>query len=371
MFFTVLKEERETRARTGVLETRRGTIDTPVFMPVGTVGAVKALTEKDLKEMGAEIILGNTYHLFLRPGLPVIEKFGSLHRFIGWDRPILTDSGGFQIYSLQGQCRVGDEGVSFKSHIDGSSFFLRPEDVVDIQGVYDSDIQMVLDYFASYPAPREMDRKALDLTHHWAERARNRFLEKPSGNSQFAIVQGGLYEDLRAESVAILGNLDFEGYAVGGLSVGEKREEFERLVAYTVPRLPGEKPHYLMGSGTPEEILFAVAQGIDMFDCVLPTRNGRNGQLFTSRGKLNIKNQRYRFDQAPIDGECACYTCKNYSRAYLRHLYLTGEINAAILLSRHNIHFYLDFMSKIRYAIHYASFKKFQADFLEKYQQGV
>jgi queuine tRNA-ribosyltransferase len=371
MFFKLIHKDEHTQARLGLIETKRGNIETPIFMPVGTAGAVKALTPASLEEVGAQIILGNTYHLFLRPGLEVIKMFGSLHAFSGWNKPILTDSGGFQIFSIKGNSKVTEEGVRFKSHLDGSMFFLTPEDVVDIQNVYDSDIQMVLDNFAGHPASREEDERALKITHLWARRARDRFLETNTANSQFAIVQGGLHTDLREKSLEALSEMDFEGYAVGGLSVGESGQDFERIVRFTVPKMPAEKPRYLMGSGTPEEILLAVESGIDMFDCVMPTRNARNGSLFTSRGKLAIKNERYKFDTAPPDPDCRCYTCRNFSRAYLRHLYISREINASILNSIHNIHFYLDFMSKIRYSIKLSKFDGFKKKFLLNYKEGV
>ena len=371
MFFTVLNQDKQTQARCGLIKTRRGNIETPIFMPVGTAGAVKALIPAQLNEMGAQIILGNTYHLYLRPGLEVIEKFHSLHAFISWNKPILTDSGGFQIFSIKENFSVSEEGVQFKSHLDGSTFFLTPEQVVDIQNIYDSDIQMVLDYFAGYPATREEDEHALAITHRWARRARQRFLETGSPNFQFAIIQGGLHTDLRRQSLDKLSNINFDGYAVGGLSVGESNEEFERIIGFLSPHMPQDKPRYLMGSGTPMEILFAVEHGIDMFDCVLPTRNARNGCLFTSRGKLSIKNERFKFDQSPPDPECQCYTCGNFSRAYLRHLYISKEINASILNSIHNIHFYLDFMSKIRYSINLEKFTEFRKNFQQRYQEGV
>jgi len=373
MFFKVLHQDpgNENNARVGQITTKRGTIDTPIFMPVGTAGAVKALTPDRLDTIGAQIILGNTYHLFLRPGLDVLRPFGSLHRFINWPKPILTDSGGFQIFSIKGNTRVTEEHVTFKSHLDGTTFSLSPEDVVDIQNVYDSDIQMVLDNFAGHPSTPEQDRKALDITSLWANRARERFLETNNNNAQFAIIQGGLQEDLRQESLEKLTEIGFEGYAVGGLSVGESGEDFERIVKYIVPRMPADKPHYLMGSGTPEEILLAVEQGIDMFDCVMPTRNARNGCLFTSKGKIAIKNERYKSDPEPLDSACNCYTCKNFSRAYLRHLYISREINSSILNSIHNIHFYLDFMSKIRYSIQLKRFTEYKSNFLKEYKKGV
>lgn len=371
MFFEVTHTDPGNHARAGVLTTRRGLVETPIFMPVGTAGAVKGLTPDRLEEIGAQIILGNTYHLFLRPGMKVIDRFGSLHKFSGWNKPILTDSGGFQIFSLKGNTRVKDNGVEFKSHIDGSTFFFTPEDVVDIQCTLDSDIQMVLDNFAGHPASREQDLQALKVTHAWAERARESFIKTSSGNAQFAIIQGGLHTDLREESMAALVKLEFEGYAVGGLSVGESSEEFTRIVRFLAPRMPAEKPRYLMGSGTPEEILLAVEHGIDMFDCVMPTRNARNGCLFTSTGKLTIKNERFKSDPLPPDPNCGCYTCRNFSRAYLRHLYISREINASILNSLHNIHFYLDFMSKIRYAIKLTRLNEFKENFLSRYKEGV
>ena len=308
------------------------------------------------------MILANTYHLFLRPGTGVIGKFGSLHRFMGWGKPILTDSGGFQIFSLRGNARVGEDGVRFKSHLDGSLFALSPEDVVDIQ--------MALDHFAPHPATRGQDEKALRLTSAWAARARARFSRTNRVNSQFAIVQGGLHEDLRQRSLHELASMDFEGYAVGGLSVGETPAEFQRVLRALAPELPGDKPRYLMGSGTPEDILFAVENGMDMFDCVLPSRNARNGTLFVSRGKVRIKNEKYKADPRPLDEACGCYTCRNFSRAYLRHLFISREILSAILNTIHNIHFYLDFMAKIRYAILSRRFAEFNESFLALYQKG-
>jgi len=343
MRFEIIHKDGQTNARTGRIITHRGEIETPIFMPVGTAGAVKALTPATLEDIGTQIILGNTYHLFLRPGMEVIKTFGSLHRFISWEKPILTDSGGFQIFSIQGKTKVGQEGVKFKSHIDGTDFFLTPEDVVDIQCNLDSDIQMVLDNFAGYPAERKQDEFALEITHLWAQRAREHFLRSSSRHAQFAIIQGGLHTDLREKSLETLSRMDFEGYAVGGLSVGEKDEDFERIVCHIVPRMVENKPRYLMGSGTPREILLAVEQGIDMFDCVMPTRNARNGCLFTNFGKIAIKNECYKFDTQPLDSQCTCYTCRHFSRAYLRHLYISREINASILNSIHNIHFYYQF----------------------------
>ncbi|MBN2346400.1 MAG: tRNA guanosine(34) transglycosylase Tgt [Candidatus Aminicenantes bacterium] len=368
MFFQITARDPHGRARAGKVDTRHGAFATPAFMPVGTAGAVKALTPQQLEEAGAEIILANTYHLFLRPGTDLMGRFGSLHRFMGWNRPILTDSGGFQIYSLQGNSRVGEEGVRFKSHLDGSLFALTPEDAVEIQNVLDSDIQMVLDHFAPHPASRLQDERAMGLTGRWAARARERFLATGRAGAQFAIVQGGLHEDLRQRSLRQLEAMDFEGYAVGGLSVGESPADFRRVLTALAPDLPDAKPRYLMGSGTPEDILFAVGSGMDMFDCVLPSRNARNGTLFTSRGKVRIKNEKYKGDELPLDAHCRCYTCRHFSRAYLRHLFVSREILASVLNTIHNIHFYLDFMAKIRYAIHSHKFIEWKEDFLSLYK---
>ena len=368
MFFTQTGCDARCAARSGRIKTKRGVIDTPIFMPVGTAGTVKALTPRQLDEAGAQIILANTYHLFLRPGTDVIRPFASLHRFMAWDKPILTDSGGFQIFSLRANARVGEEGVHFKSHLDGSAFFLSPEAVVDVQNTLDSDIQMVLDHFAPYPAVRAQDENALRLTSRWAARAREHFLKTNRGNFQFGIIQGGLHNDLRQRSLRELAAMDFDGYAIGGLSVGEKLEEFKQILRPLAPCLPAGKPRYLMGSGTPEDILFAVENGMDMFDCVLPSRNARNGTLFTSRGRLRIKNEQHKFSDQPLDGACACYTCRHFSRAYLRHLFMSREILASILNTIHNIHFYLDFMTKIRYAIQSHKFIEFKEDFLALYK---
>jgi len=370
-FFKVLTESPKGKFyRAGKIRTKMGNIETPIFMPVGTAGSVKSVLPDRLNDIGASIILGNTYHLFLRPGLDIIKKAGSLHDFISWRKPILTDSGGFQIFSLGNNAKVSDKGVEFKSHIDGSKFFMTPESVVDIQNIFDSDIQMVLDNFASFPSTDEENIKSMKLTSEWALRARNRFIETNKHNAQFGIVQGGLNTELREESLGKLKEIGFEGYAVGGLSVGESREEFERMVSFIVPKMEVKKPRYLMGSGTPEEILFAVEHGIDMFDCVMPTRNARNGTLFTWSGKLSIKNSMYKEDMSPLDKDCDCYTCRNFSRAYLRHLFISKEINSAVLNSIHNLHFYLDFMEQIRYSIKLGMFEEFKNNFLKKFNKG-
>ena len=372
MFFRAQKTDRDSQARTGLIETRHGKVKTPVFMPVATAGTVKALIPELLVQSGAQIILGNTYHLFLRPGIEVIKQFKSLHEFISWKGPILTDSGGFQIFSIREKARVNPEGVTFKSHIDGSSLFLSPEKVVDIQNMLGSDIQMVLDVFNPQPSSFERDSQALDITHDWARRARQHFLQTAdSTRAQFGIIQGGLSEELRNKSLDILSEIKFEGYGIGGLNVGETRAEWLRVLSFLLPRMPQEIPRYLMGSGTPGDILEAVELGVDMFDCVLPSRNARNGTIFTSRGKLVIKNERYKHDTRALDPDCSCHTCKNFSRAYLRHLFLSKEITSAILNTIHNLTFYLDFMFKIRYAIEHSEFRIFKEKFLSLYQQGV
>ncbi|MCK4836587.1 MAG: tRNA guanosine(34) transglycosylase Tgt [Candidatus Aminicenantes bacterium] len=371
MFFKILNTDGESSARTGLIKTQHGVIKTPVFMPVATTGTVKALIPELLLNSGAQIILGNTYHLFLRPGLKVIQQFKSLHHFMSWRRPILTDSGGFQIFSIRENAKVILEGVTFKSHIDGQKLFLSPEKVVDIQNILGSDIQMVLDFFNPHPSTRAKDKKALTITHNWAKRARQHFLKTNQSNAQFAIIQGGLFEGLRKSSLETLTTMDFEGYGIGGLSVGETQSEFLKILSFLLPMMPEEKPRYLMGSGTPEDIILAVEKGVDMFDCVLPSRNARNGTLFTSRGKLVIKNERYKYDIRPPDPDCLCHTCKNFSRAYLRHLYLSKEISSAILNTIHNLTFYLDFMFKIRYAINQFNFRIFKEKFLSLYKKGV
>ncbi len=366
-FFTVQQQDPGAAARCGRIETANGPIETPIFMPVGTAGTVKALTPAQLTDAGAQIILGNTYHLLLRPGPDIVARFGSLRKFMGWPGPILTDSGGFQIFSLRSNVRLSQEGVTFRSHLDGSPVFLSPERAVEVQNALDSDIQMVLDHFAGQPASREDDLRALTLTTHWASRARRHFLASGSENAQFGIVQGGLHSDLRARAIDDLIRIGFEGYAIGGLSVGESRSEFERILTDLLPRMPAASPRYLMGSGTPEEILTAVGCGVDMFDCVLPSRNARNGTLFTTRGKVRIKNECHKADESPLDPDCHCYTCRFFSRAYLRHLFMAREILSPILNTIHNVSFYLAFMGKIRYAIRSGGFHQYKQDFLSQY----
>ena len=360
-------------ARRGEFHTPHGVVQTPAFMPVGTQGTVKAALHRDVRESGAEIILGNTYHLFLRPGDELIARRGGLHRFIGWTGPILTDSGGFQIFSLAERRVIREEGAEFQSHLDGSRHVLTPERAVDIQARLGSDIAMVLDECLSYPASRDDAAASMQRSVRWARRCRDRFSELPagadvrvsnSGQAQFGIVQGGVFQDLRNESADETTAIGFEGYAIGGLSVGEPVEMMYAVTEQTASRLPVDRPRYLMGAGTPEDLVESVARGIDMFDCVMPTRNARNGQLFTSAGRINIKNARYAEDDRPLDPACGCYACQHHSRAYLRHLYLAGEMTAGALNTLHNLTFYLDTMRRIRDAIAFRTFDTFRQGFL-------
>jgi queuine tRNA-ribosyltransferase len=359
-------------ARLGRIETPHGGFDTPAFMPVGTQGSVKTLLQRDVESIGAGIILGNTYHLMLRPGDALIARLGGLHRFIGWSRPMLTDSGGFQVFSLAERRRVIEEGAEFRSHLDGSLHMLTPERAVDIQARLGSDIAMVLDECLAYPATHDGAAASMARSARWARRCRERFLGMPGGDgpvtnpgqAQFGIVQGGLFPDLRKESVDLTREIGFEGYAIGGLSVGEPIDEMYGTVELTATRLPAHQPRYLMGAGTPEDLVECVARGIDMFDCVMPTRNARNGQLFTSEGRINIRNARYTDDTAPPDPRCSCYTCTHHSRAYLRHLYMAGEAVARTLNTLHNLTFYLDTMQRIRDAIALRTFETFRQEFL-------
>jgi queuine tRNA-ribosyltransferase len=360
---------RDGRARRGVLTTPHGAVETPVFMPVGTQGTVKAVMPRDLEEAGASMVLGNTYHLHLRPGDELIERRGGLHRFMGWPHAILTDSGGYQVFSLADRRTITDRGVAFRSHLDGASHELTPEIAVDIQRRLGSDIAMVLDECPALPAPESTLRASVELTARWAVRSRAHFLTEReggvainSGQAQFGIVQGGTSPELRAHSAELTMALGFEGYAIGGLSVGESPDEMYKTVEITAPLLPEDRPRYLMGVGTPVDLVEAVASGIDMFDCVLPTRNARNGQLLTRDGPLNIKNARFAEDDAPVAEGCGCYTCRHFSRAYLRHLFLAGEMLSATLNTVHNVFFYLDTMRGIRDAIAFGTFEKFRQD---------
>jgi queuine tRNA-ribosyltransferase len=347
-------------ARAGLLTTPHGEIETPVFMPVGTAAAVKAVTQRDLLDIDARIVLANTYHLMLRPGDALIASLGGLHGFTGWDRPFLTDSGGYQVFSLAGLRRLEEEGVTFQSHIDGSSHLLSPERSIEVQMNLGADIIMAFDECPPSTAPREAVLAASDRTTRWAQRSRD--THRRNDQWLFAIIQGGVLRDVREKSAAELVAMDFSGYAIGGLAVGEEKPEREAILDHVEPFLPRGKPRYLMGVGTPEDIVEAVARGIDMFDCVLPTRNGRNGQLFTRRGRLSIRNARYRDDPRPVDPDCSCYTCRTASRAYLRHLHMAGEISAAALLTIHNLAHYLDTLRRMRQSILLGRFEEFRTE---------
>jgi queuine tRNA-ribosyltransferase len=338
-------------ARRGTLTLAHGIVETPVFMPVGTYGTVKAMAPNELVDVGAQIVLGNTFHLWLRPGLDVIRAHGGLHRFMGWDKPILTDSGGFQVFSLGELRKITEDGVKFQSPINGDRLFMRPEDSMQIQRVLNSDIVMIFDECTPYPASESEAADSMRLSLRWAQRSRDEHDRLENANALFGIVQGGMYEDLRDESLATLTGIGFDGFAIGGLSVGEPKEEFERILAHTAPRLPAAKPRYLMGVGTPEDIVYAVGQGIDMFDCVMPTRNARNGHLFTRFGDVRIKNACYKQDTRPLDETCGCYCCRNFSRAYLHHLHRIGEILGARLNTIHNLFYYQTLMAELRTAI--------------------
>jgi queuine tRNA-ribosyltransferase len=343
-------------ARTGLLETAHGTVETPAFMPVASQGTVKGLTHAQVESLGAGIVLVNSYHLFLRPGVDTVEAMGGLHKFISWPRPILTDSGGFQIYSLSPLVRVSDEGVRFSSHLDGTKIFLRPEDVVDIQLRLGTDVLMCLDHFPPYPYSEETVAESVRLTGLWARRSKARFSERETRQQLWGISQGGVYPGLRTRSIEGLLELDFSGYAFGGLGIGEPKTRLFETLELGHGLLPRDRPRYLMGMGYVEDIVEAVARGVDLFDCVLPTRNARNGTLFTSLGRVAIKNVKYARDARPLDEACSCYTCRNFSRAYLRHLYKRNEITSAVLNTIHNLHFYLDIFRKIRHSIQSNSF---------------
>ncbi len=367
-------------ARLGQLHTSRGVINTPAFMPVGTIATVKAMSSDEMNELGAEILLSNTYHLYLRPGHETIRELGGLHKFMNWGKPILTDSGGFQVFSLSPLRKITDEGVEFRSHLDGSTHFLTPELVMEIQSALGSDIAMAFDECTPYPATHEYALKSLQLTTKWARRcleARNNLTSpvgaglcacpgQPQGiaptQNLFGIVQGGIYADLRKQSAEELIEMNFDGYAIGGLSVGEPKNLMYEMINYTTPILPHDKPHYLMGIGDLLDVLEAVSAGIDMFDCVMPTRNARNGTLFTSMGRISIKREEFKKDPNPLDSNCGCYTCKNYSRAYLRHLFMNREILSMRLNTIHNLYFYLDFFRKMREAIGNSEFRRFRKE---------
>jgi queuine tRNA-ribosyltransferase len=377
--FTVVAKDENTKARAGILHTPHGNVETPIFMPVGTAGAVKAMTQAQLEEVGAQIILANTYHLCMRPGHERVQEFGGLHRFMSWPHPILTDSGGFQVMSLKGLGKVTDDGVWFRSHLDGSPYFFSPESVMEFQLSLGADIIMPLDECVDYPASHETLKRSVRLTGRWAERSKKFFVANAAkfrssafeetgkaelGPSLFGIVQGGTDASLRRESALEIGEIGFDGYAIGGLSVGEPKDDLYGVTEQMAGLLPEDQPRYLMGVGTPEDLVRCVALGVDMFDCVMPTRNARNGCVFTSEGRLVIKSARYAQDPGPLDAECGCLVCRRYSRAYIRHLFAVGEISASMLATYHNVWFYLDMMKRVRQAIGFGGFGKFLTGFL-------
>tara|TARA_B100001123_G_scaffold320738_1_gene359692 strand:- start:9592 stop:10755 length:1164 start_codon:yes stop_codon:yes gene_type:complete len=379
--FSFKVTHRDSHARVGELATSHGLIHTPAFAPVGTRGAVKGITHRDLLGLDTELILANTYHLHLRPGAPLVARAGGLHRFIGWNKPILTDSGGYQVFSLGARRKIDEDGVAFRSHLDGSLWRLTPENVAEIQACLGSDIAMVFDECTNYPVSEEEAELSMQRTLRWARRGRDHFLsisDSPDriegeatnpGQAQFGIVQGSVYERLREQSVRQTVAIGFEGFAIGGLSVGEPADVMYRVVASTAAALPDDRVRYLMGTGMPDDLVECVARGIDLFDCVLPTRNGRNGQLLTRDGPLSIKQARFAEDHRPPDSSCDCYTCQHYSRAYLRYLYMSGEMTASTLNTLHNIHFYLDTMRRIREAIASGTFERFRQCFHETFSR--
>lgn len=378
---------REGEARAGIITTRRGVIETPVFMPVGTAGTVKGIRFEELEspELDARIILGNTYHLWLRPGIETIKACGGLHKFIGWQRAMLTDSGGFQVWSLGALRKITEEGTEFRSHIDGAKCFLSPEISMEVQTALGAEIAMAFDECAPGEATAEEARRSMELTLRWAKRSKGAFEKLQAGSLRpagrmpalpgrqalFGIVQGASHLDLRRESLERTIEIGFDGYALGGLSVGEEKPVMLEVIEAVAPRMPDDKPRYLMGVGTPGDLIEAVARGMDMFDCVLPTRNGRNGQAFTSRGRLNIKNARYINDQSPLDEACGCSVCHRHSRAFIRHLYQSGEMLASILLTHHNLAFFLDTMRRVRQAIRSGQFAKFRQEYTEQLSSGL
>ena len=366
--FELERECPSTGARAGTFYTPHGAIRTPVFMPVGTQATVKAMAPFELEWMGAEIILGNTYHLALRPGADLVAEAGGLHSFMGWKRPILTDSGGFQVFSLGELRKISEEGVSFRSHLDGSKWFFSPEEAVRIQELLGADILMAFDECVSWPVTEEYSREAMHRTLRWAERCKAAHTREDQ--ALFGIVQGAFFPEQRAFCAGALRDMDFPGYGIGGLSVGEPHEVMYRMLDVTLPELPKNKPRYLMGVGWPANLVEGVARGVDMFDCVLPTRNGRNGSLLTSRGRMNIKRAEYARDFSPVDPNCDCYVCTHYSRAYLRHLYRAGEILAARLCSWHNLHFLISLMNRARQAILEGRFPEFRREFWSAFEEG-
>jgi queuine tRNA-ribosyltransferase len=366
--FTLEKTSEKSKARTGRIVTPHGVIETPIFMPVGTVGSVKGIAPRELDEMGAEIILGNTYHLHLRPGEDIVAHFGGLAKFNSWNKPTLTDSGGFQVFSLAEMNKITEEGVHFRSHLDGSRLFLSPETSIDIQQKIGADIMMAFDECVPYPSEKEYVKKSLEMTSRWAERC----LSAKTSETQalFGIIQGGVFHDLRRISAEQICSLPFDGFAIGGLSVGEDIPTMYEIADHTTDFMPEDKPRYLMGVGTPEDLLNGIERGIDMFDCVMPTRNARNALLFTNSGKLHIKAARYKLSDDPVDPECDCYTCRNFSRGYLRHLFKSGELLAAKLNSIHNLSFYLSLVKRARNAINNGFFEDFKREMLDKMTNG-
>jgi queuine tRNA-ribosyltransferase len=368
--FVVTARDSSASARTGKIMTRHGSIETPAFAPVASQGTVKALLHDQVKKLGAQLILVNAYHLYLRPGLETIAGFGGIHDFISWPKPILSDSGGFQIYSLSPLVKVTTEGVKFSSHLDGTKIFFRPEDVVDIQRSLGTDIAMALDYFLPYPSTKASMKEAVKMTTLWARRCKDRSVEKPARQQLWGITQGSVFWDLRRQSIEDLLAIGFDGYALGGLGIGEPKAALMETLAKADGLLPEDRPRYLMGMGYIEDILEAIDRGIDLFDCVLPTRNARTGTLFSSRGKIVIKNQKYARDRRPIDGDCGCYTCRHFSRAYLRHLYEREEISSAVLNTIHNLYFYLDIFRKIRQSISLNSYREFKRQLLNQLKES-
>lgn len=364
--YELIKTCKQTGARLGKLHTPHGVIDTPIFMPVGTQATVKSMTPEELNEIGSQIILSNTYHLYLRPGHELIKKAGGLHEFMHWDRPILTDSGGFQVFSLGPLRKITEEGVEFRSHHDGSKHFLSPEKAMEIQNSLGSDIMMAFDECAPYPADRKYVKDSLERTTRWLERCKEAH-KNTEKQALFGIVQGGMYRDLREQSAKEITNIDLPGYAIGGLSVGEPKEMMYEVLDYTVPLLPEDKPRYLMGVGSPDDLIEGVLRGIDMFDCVLPTRIARNGTAMTSQGKIVVRNASYAEDFTKLDPECDCYTCQNYTKAYIRHLVKTNEILGARLITNHNLRFLLKLMKDVRQAIMDDRLMDFRNEFFEKY----
>jgi queuine tRNA-ribosyltransferase len=374
--FSILAKDSQSPARLGQLDLPHGSVQTPIFMPVGTYGTVKAMTPRDLNEAKAQIILGNTFHLWLRPGLDVIQKHGGLHRFMGWDKPILTDSGGFQVFSLGALRKISEEGVTFASPINGDKLFMSPEVSMEIQAVLNSDIAMQFDECTPYETKGQATsektaRVSLEMSLRWGDRSLKRFRELNTGNGLFGIVQGGMFENLREFSLDAVSQQGFDGIAIGGLSVGEPKPEFERILNFTAPKLPEHMPHYLMGVGTPEDLILGVSLGIDMFDCVMPTRNARNGWLFTRFGDLKLRNSGYKDDDRPLDPTCACYTCQNFTRSYLNHLQKANEILGSQLNTIHNLSYYLQLMAEVREALSKDRFSAYREEFHANRQRGV